>query len=274
MKLIQLTDIHLTAPGATIAQRDPSANFDRALNHAMENHPDVETIVITGDLSDWGDKDDYERLKQRIATVPTPVELCIGNHDDRETMLSVFPGLKGHSGFVQRTFPVSLGIGIILDTWGQNTHAGHFCEDRAKWFDDTLQGIDENAWVFMHHNPVPTGIGPMDEIMLIEHEIFGDIVAKHRDKIRFIFHGHCHLPLCGSLHGVPFSAPRGTNHAGWPNFGAERLLSGSDLPEAYSVIVADNTSTMVCMVEYGYDGEVRHEGSPDYADWNKLTMIR
>ena len=62
MKLIQLTDIHLTTPGQTIGGRDPNANFDRALSHALTNHPDVEAIIITGDLSDWGERDDYLRL--------------------------------------------------------------------------------------------------------------------------------------------------------------------------------------------------------------------
>ena len=88
----------------------------------------------------------------------------------------------------------------------------------------------------MHHNPVPTGIGLIDEITLLDHERFGEVIKKHTQKIAHIFHGHCHLPLCGSLHSVLFSAPRGTNHAGWPAYGAERLLSGSDLPEANAVI--------------------------------------
>src|SRR3546814_3964509 len=94
MKLIQLTDIHLTAPGQTIGGRDPNANFERALTHALEQHPDAEAIAITGDLSDWGDRADYERLRDRIAGLPMPVHLAIGNHDDRETFLQVFPDLE------------------------------------------------------------------------------------------------------------------------------------------------------------------------------------
>lgn len=274
MKLIQLTDIHLTAPGKTIAGRDPIANLDKALDHACKAHPDAELIVITGDLSDWGETEDYKHLKDRIGGLPIPVELCIGNHDDRETMLMTFPELKGEGGFVHRSFRLSQGLGIVIDTWGEDTHAGHFCAERAGWLDQTLTNAGEPAWIFMHHNPVPTGIGPMDKIMLLDHELFGAVIRKHAATIRHIFHGHCHLPLSGSLHGVPFSAPRGTNHAGWPAYDAKRLLSSSDLPEAYAVILADETSTMVCMVEYGYEGEIRSEGSPDYAEWDKLTMIR
>ncbi len=274
MKLLQLTDIHLTTPGDTIGGRDPNANFDRALTHALSQHSDAEALFVTGDLSDWGQAQDYARLKDRIAGSPIPVHLCIGNHDDRPTLLSTFPELKGVGGFVQDVIPLSMGHAITLDTWAPETHAGQFCAARATWLSEQLETLPGPFWIFMHHNPVPLGIAPMDQIMLLDADRFAATVAPHRDKIAHIFHGHCHLPLSGSVAGIPFSAPRGTNHAGWPDFAATRLLSSADLTEAYAVILATPGHTMVHMVEYGYDGEIRGEGSPDYADWDRLTMTR
>lgn len=274
MKLIHFTDIHLTAPGKTIAGRDPNENFERALAHCLADHADAEALIITGDLSDWGERDDYERLKDRLGHLPFPVHLCIGNHDDRDTFLTVFPDLADENGFVQTVFSVSQGRGITLDTWGPETHAGHFCERRLSWLDARLKEADEPVFLFMHHNPAPTGIAPMDRIMLQDADAFGDVVARHRDRIAHIFFGHCHLPLSGSFRGVPMSAPRGTNHAGWPSFGERHLLSSSDLPESYAVVLIDAQSVMVQMVEFGYSGPIRIEGSPDYADWDKETMAR
>jgi len=274
MKLLHLTDIHLTTPGETIADRDPNANFDRALTHAMTLHSDADAMFITGDLSDWGEAGDYRRLKDRIATLPMPVHLLIGNHDDRATLLQVFPGLSGDQGFIQQQIDLPIGTALTLDTWGPESHAGHFCEARAAWLADRLAALDGPIWIFMHHNPVPIHVGPMDQIMLLDADRFAGTIQPHAGKIRHIFHGHCHLPLSGSLHGIPFSAPRGTNHQGWPDFDATKMLSGSDLPEAYGVIFADEISTMVHMVEYGYAGPIRSENTPEYADWDKLTMIR
>ncbi|MEP4474584.1 MAG: metallophosphoesterase, partial [Lentilitoribacter sp.] len=93
MKLLQFTDIHLTTPGQTIGGRAPNQNFTKALAHAMEQHSDAEALFITGDLSDWGDADDYKRLRDEINTLPMPVHLCIGNHDDRPIFLKEFPDL-------------------------------------------------------------------------------------------------------------------------------------------------------------------------------------
>lgn len=274
MKLLQLTDIHLTKPGDTIGGRDPEANFKAALAHALAHHPDAEALVITGDLSDWGDREDYLRLKDLIAAVPVPVQLCIGNHDERDVFLSVFPELADVNGFVQSALELSQGQALFLDTWGPNSHAGFYCQTRLGWLEAQLAASSGDVFLFMHHNPVPTGIAPMDKIMLQDAEAFGALIGRYRTRIRHLFHGHCHLPLSGSFHGVPFSAPRGTNHAGWPDFGNERNLSASDLPESYSVILVGDASVMVHLIEFGYQGEIRREGSPDYADWNRLTMVR
>lgn len=274
MKLIQLTDIHLTTPGQTIGGRDPNANFQRAMDHALTHHPDAEALIITGDLSDWGERADYLRLRALLAERHLPVHLCIGNHDDRATFLEVFPDLADENGFIQQSVALSGGTALLLDTWGPETHAGHFCQTRAEWLESQLSGSDGPVWIFMHHNPIPTHIVPVDLIMLLDADRLGRVIARHRDRIRHLFFGHCHLPISGSFHGVPVTSCRGTNHAGWANFAETTLLSAADLPEAYSVIIATASSVTVHMVEYGYAGPIRVEGSPDYAAWNKHEMAR
>ena len=276
MKLLHITDIHLTPPPGIIAGRDPVANLDRALAHAAANHADAEAIFVTGDLSDWGDAEDYDRLRARLADVALPVHLGIGNHDDRATFLSRFPHL-GADGFVQYRVDLPGHTALVLDTWEEGTHAGSFCEARAAWLDARLSEAGAPVLLFLHHNPVPIGIGPMDEIMLRDAARMGDVLDRHPGRVRHIFHGHCHLPLAGSFRGIPFSAPRGTNHAGWADFGNAGFLAGSDLPEAYAVALVADGSVMVHMIEYGYEaagGTIRREASPDKADWNRLTMVR
>lgn len=274
MKLLHLTDIHLTTPGQIIGGRDPNANFDRALEHATAAHHDAEAIVITGDLSDWGDEDDYRRLRERIRGYPIPVHLCIGNHDDRETFLRVFPEARGEGGFVQAVVPLSRGHAVLLDTAEPGTHAGAFCDARAAWLDRTLAGLPGPVWLFAHHNPVPVGVAPMGAIMLLDADRPGTVLDRHPGRVAHLFQGHCHLALSGSFRGVPTSAPRGTNHAGWPDFASPRFLAASDLTEAYGVILATDAGTTVHMIEHGYEGPIRREGLPDRAEWDRLTMVR
>ena len=116
MKLVHMSDIHLTAPGKTIGGRDPRLNFERALTDILKCHHDAELLVITGDLSDWGDRDDYEWLKARLAAFPVPVRLCIGNHDRRANFLSVFPDYAGPGGFAHGVHDTAAGRCLFLDT--------------------------------------------------------------------------------------------------------------------------------------------------------------
>ncbi|MGY3608436.1 MULTISPECIES: phosphodiesterase [unclassified Bradyrhizobium] len=274
MKLIHISDIHLTAPGSTIGGRDPRKNFERALTHVLRDHHDAELMVITGDLSDWGDRDDYQWLKQRLESFPIPVRLCIGNHDNRANFLGVFPDLAGEGGFVQGVHDLPAARCLFLDTAHPQTHAGRYCDERLGWLAARLAEHNGPFLLFMHHNPMPTHIAPLDQIRLLDDAAFRRLVARHREQIRHIFFGHCHLPLAGSVGGVPVSSLRGTNHASYPLFAETEVLCASDLPEAYGVVFLGEDYVTVHMVEFGYDGPLRIEGSPDYQTWNRETMVR
>jgi Icc protein len=274
MKLIHMSDIHLTTPGATIGGRDPRKNFERALAHILRDHHDAELMVITGDLSDWGDRDDYAWLKTRLDAFPIPVRLCIGNHDNRAAFLSVFPDLAAENGFVQGVHDTAVARCLFLDTTFPETHAGRYCDHRLGWLAARLEEHDGPFLLFMHHNPMPTHLVPMDQIRLLDDAAFRQLVARHKARIRHIFFGHCHLPLAGSVAGVPVSSLRGTNHASYPLFSETKLLSASDLPESYGVVFFGEDYVTVHMVEFGYTGVIRVEGSPDYQDWNRETMVR
>ncbi|MEO0362023.1 MAG: phosphodiesterase, partial [Pseudomonadota bacterium] len=66
---------------------------------------------------------------------------------------------------------------------------------------------------------------------------------------------------------------RGTNHAGWASFEEPHMLAASDLPESYAVVFGQSMTVTKHMIEFGYQGAIRAEGSPDYADWSR-DMVR
>ncbi|MEM8699999.1 MAG: phosphodiesterase [Pseudomonadota bacterium] len=251
MKLIQLTDCHLRARGERVAGRDPGESLRAALDDILHRHGDAEMIVITGDLSDDGSVASYDTLRQILAPVQIPVGLLLGNHDNRASFAKVFPERQTDHGFVQGGYPLSQGQAIFLDTMDESGHGGRLCAERLDWFEAELASGPGPFWVFMHHNPVPCHLAPLDRIMLQEPAGFQAAVARHRERIAHIFHGHLHLPMSGALHGVPVSCIRGTAHAGFPNYGEDWLLPHSDLPEAYAVIIAEGPATSVMMVEFG-----------------------
>ena len=186
----------------------------------------------------------------------------------------MFPEYAEPDGFAQGIQDTVAGRCLFLDTTEPRTHAGRYCTPRQDWLERRLSEHDGPFLLFMHHNPMPTHLGPMDQIRLLDDAAFRQIVGRHRDKIRHVFFGHCHLPLGGSVAGVPATSLRGTNHASYPLFSEKLMLSASDLPESYGVAFVGPDYVTVHMVEFGYQGAIRTEGSPDFAMWDRETMQR
>lgn len=253
MKLIQFTDIHLTIPPKKLYQQDPNANFAAGLAHCLERHGDADALVISGDLTEYGEIETYERLRTMLADLPMPVALTIGNHDLRENFAVVFAEHLDPSGFAQSVFALPEGTGIIIDTVNPGSHAGALCATRLAWLREALAGAKPPVFLFMHHHPLPIHLEDIDRVMLADADAFGDIVETHREKIAHIFFGHIHLPTFGSVRGVPASASRGANQNGYPDYAAHRVRRGAPVAPAYTVVFADRNSVTVQMVEFGLE---------------------
>ncbi len=55
MKLIHLSDIHLTKPGERLLGLDPLSRLDACLRDIGRYHPETEFCVISGDLAHQGE---------------------------------------------------------------------------------------------------------------------------------------------------------------------------------------------------------------------------
>ncbi|MEM9045989.1 MAG: metallophosphoesterase [Pseudomonadota bacterium] len=251
MKIIQVTDLHLRTAETTGSFKDPLGSFKAALADIAWRHPDADLLVLTGDLTEHGEEACYRLLREELEGFPLPAALLIGNHDHRGRFATVFPEHIDHLGFVQGSHDLPIGRALFVDTAEPEGHYGVICEARLGCLEQELSGSGGPFWIFMHHNPIPSHLRLIDRIMLREREHFRDLIRRYREKIAYIFHGHLHLPMSGSLAGVPVHCPRGTSHAGYPNYGGDRLLPMSGLPTSYSVIISDGVETTVMMVEYG-----------------------
>lgn len=270
MKLIHITDIHLTREGESLFGKDPGANFRACLDHVAAHHADADLAVITGDLTHWGESAAYARLKRLIEDFPLPLRLMIGNHDDRGAFRRAFPEAPvDPNGFVQWSETTAAGRFIYLDTVQAMTHAGHFCGARQAWLRAALEAAgDQPCYLFMHHNPMPIGITAPDAIGLVHTEAFRRILLDHAGIVRHLFFGHCHMPLSGAVAGVPFASLRGTNHHGWQDFTGASMLKQADLTPLYSVVLLDGPDCVVHAIDYSYDGSILEFGTA-FEDWAK-----
>ena len=271
MKIIHMSDIHLTVPGELLGGLDPHARFAQAMSHATANHADAARIVITGDLTHWGELRAYEALRNAISVSPVPVRLLLGNHDHRETFLSIFPDHpRDDNGFVSCAEQFGTRTLIYCDTNEPKTHAGHLGALRLAMIDAEITAATGSVLLFMHHNPVETGMQGIDEIGLCAQDAtaLASILRAHAPKVEHLFFGHTHQTLSGSFVGVPFSGIRSTLHQGLPNYSEDGMLHAGQFQPHYSVVRLAANQTVISHVPFAYDGPVQRSGTA-WHDWVK-----
>ncbi len=243
MKLIQVTDLHLRAPGERVAGLDPTASLSVAIDDINRNHPDADLVVFTGDLSDDGSIASYRSLEAAIGRLVPPSRLLLGNHDDRSAFRAVFPGASGEDGFVQSVEDTSVGRLVFLDTLDEGAVAGRLCAHRLAWLDLRLAESRQPVFVFMHHPPFDIGMPPLDDCKLADPDAFADLLGHH-GNVRHIAAGHVHRLCSGLWNGIAFNTGRGTNHQTAPLFGATHFAIGLETP-AYNVMLISASSLVV-----------------------------
>ena len=239
MKLIHLTDTHFVGLGFKLYGLDPRARLDAAIADINRHHGDADLAVITGDLTHWGEPEAYENLKDCLAALSPPLVPLIGNHDDRTAFQQAFPEApRDEKGFVQGSLETEAGSLLFLDSNQPGTHAGWYCEDRLDWLERQLSTAERPVFLFMHHPPFRVGMTPLDRISLQQADEFQAVIGPHAGRIRHLFYGHVHRPICGSWLGIPASTIRGTNHQVWFDLQAEgRGIPFSYEEPAYAVVL-------------------------------------
>lgn len=248
MKWIHLTDTHLVRSGERLYGLDPQERLDACVADINRHHADAELVVITGDLTHYGDAQAFDALRQSLERLVPPLRVLPGNHDTRDMLRSAFPSMPfdGVGDALQGMLDTDEARLLFLDTTQPGTHAGWYDEARQEWLSARLresQGRD--CFLFMHHPPFPVGIPSMDRIGMVQAEAFFGALAPWRSQVRHIFFGHVHRPISGSWRGMPFSTLRATSHQVALDFEEPLAVPGSHEPPAYAVVLVNADQVIV-----------------------------
>ena len=199
MIVAQISDLHVQGPKGTTRNK----SFDEAL--ALEAcvqqlnalpYP-IDLVLATGDLVQRGRPREYEPLKEILSALKAPYFLLPGNHDDRNSLRTVFSEAAYFKDndflhFELSEFPLRI---LALDTLKSGEHGAQLCPARLKWLSDRLsEQRDRPTLIAMHHPPFPSGLPHFDKLGFEGLESFSRLVAESPQVERIIC-GHIHRPI-------------------------------------------------------------------------------
>ncbi len=197
MLFIQISDIHIAGwDKKTYGVAPMAENLIHFIDHINLLDPRPEFVLLTGDITKEGSREEYERIAYLLRKLQFPFYMIPGNHDDRSNMWSVFGGdacpskLDQFICYVIEDHPVRL---IGMDSTVPGKPGGEICTSRVEWLDHQLSLEKEQPTiVFMHHPPLNFGVAETDIDGFIGSEELGKVIDKYRN-IERVMCGHIHL---------------------------------------------------------------------------------
>jgi 3',5'-cyclic-AMP phosphodiesterase len=241
--------------------------LERAIAEVNELAPDV--VVVSGDLTSHGFKDEYALARGYLAEVECDAMVVIpGNHDSRNVGYVHFEELFGDRNSVLRRDGVTI---VAVDSSEPDLDNGAIGRGRYRWIEEQFaEGAGSDAggagdaradlrvFVLHHHLlPVP-GTGRERNIV---HDAGDTLETLQRAAVDLVLAGHKHVPYAWRLENL-FVVNAGTV--------SSSRLRGNGRP-CYNVIEVDGTHVDVWR-RYPFHGQERIiQFSTDTKTYEKYT---
>lgn len=212
MRLIQLSDPHLTADGQPLYDVvDTESALLAALERVRSLSPAADLVVLTGDLADAGNAAAYQRLRAGLDTLPMPYTLLPGNHDDRMELRRAFPD-HAWAGeplcCLRQDWPD--GTFLLLDTTVPGQPWGEIGDPQLAWLEAACPA-DRPVLLCLHHPPFAIGIPGMDELRCLNEDRLERWLAG-KPQVEALLCGHVHRFVVTTFAGRPAMTAPSTAH--------------------------------------------------------------
>jgi 3',5'-cyclic AMP phosphodiesterase CpdA len=246
--LAQLSDPHLDlASGGSVRA------LAAAVGAVLALRPLPDAVLVSGDLAEHGDPAAYARVRELLGALPMAVHVLPGNHDDRDAMRACFDA-AGTAGPRGAPFRYTAWCGdarlIVCDTTQPGRDDGRLDAPALAWLEEQLATEPAApAIVAMHHPPLLTGIGALDELGLPagDREALGAMLARS-PQVRRVIAGHVHRATTGVLGGCAVVTCASTHLQARLEIGAAKLVL-EPAPPAFAVHVVLDDGQVVSHVQ-------------------------
>jgi Icc protein len=198
LRIIQVSDCHVSAdPDALYRGQNADEGLAGIVRAARQWKPRL--VIVTGDVSEDGSRESYERASGLLAQAGAPVTVLPGNHDQVELMSRYFPAGPWSGPYLLEMDDWQL---ILLDSTAPGSISGFFGPKKLEQLQDVLQGSrTKHSLVALHHQPVPVGASWIDRYALEAPQWFFNVIDQVPGT-RCIAWGHVHHDFRARRKGI------------------------------------------------------------------------
>jgi 3',5'-cyclic-AMP phosphodiesterase len=248
-RIVQLSDLHC-GPQFFLPQ-----HLERAIAEVNELQPEV--VVISGDLTTNGFKDEYVLAREYLNRVECEAMVVIpGNHDSRNVGYVHFEELFGDRNSVLRVGDATI---VAVDSSEPDLDNGQIGRGRYRFIEAAFAEPASLRVFVLHHHllPVP-GTGRERNIV---NDAGDTLECLQRAQVDLVLSGHKHVPYAWRLENL-FVVNAGTV--------SSSRLRGNGRP-CYNVVEVDGTHVDVWR-RYPFHGQERIiQFSTDTKTYEKYT---
>ena len=205
--LVQLTDSHLFANAdGKLLGMNTHDSLQRVIERILDEQPQVDLILASGDLSQDGSLQSYQRFRQLHEQIPAPARWFAGNHDELPALQAACAG----SDLLQPVTDLGNWRIILLDTSIPGAVPGHLSAAQLALLSTALSDAGErHVLVTFHHHPVSIGCRWMEPIGLRNPDALFAVLDGF-PQVRALLWGHIHQEFDQLRNGVRLLASPST----------------------------------------------------------------
>jgi len=199
IRVVQLSDSHLfKSPEGKLLGLNTEHSLSMVMDLIAAEQRHIDLVLATGDLSQDGSSESYNRFHQHMEAFACPVYWLPGNHDLTDMM--------ANHQVAKRMSPCVIPLNgwhiIMLDSTIRGKVPGNFADSELVFLQQALQqSAGNNVLIALHHQPVPVGSEWLDQQIVGNAAEFFRIVDQFHN-VRNIIWGHVHQAYEGERKGV------------------------------------------------------------------------
>lgn len=228
MKILHISDIHYRKnyepcekgyKAVLYRMRNPLFPLEYCLKEAFETYPDLDCLLISGDLTEDGTAEDYAELRSFIEekSKGRPVIVTLGNHDNKASFCRGWLGKEESLDFYNHTEVIGDTVIVSWDNSCQGNPDGVITDGQIEWLENTFEKYKDMHIVLMTHHHFMTHQASVPAVECGDY--FPELLKRY--QIDCLLCGHTHHKFAYFYGDVPYYTVDGMS------FYADLLMNGA-----------------------------------------------